>query len=333
MAVQQRIIGGGLLLAGIAVVLILIFLFTNKGVPWDEAYDQFRKDIHPRYLKAEEAGDYLALRKIAEEALEIEKGTTMPSVMQEIKSEAAKGNAEAQALQKLFESDAFAKNAQGLYALDGEWYESRTHSVLRLLKRSLSDATSSLLDARRTAKSAAGVIADLRLGSGLDLALPAAGAGGSNAVVAADAGLFAALGLPPAEVRKALAAKGGSAKANSARLVWNQADAAGTRARLAQELAGIPKLADTIERAAVALGKSEQDVKELDATKKRAAEYVKTGAAQIAAILDGPVRAAFEKDATIATVADALKQDAKLLKGFASNAPGLGQALAGNFAP
>jgi len=326
MAVQQRIIGGGLLLAGIAVVLILIFLFTNKGVPWDEAYDKFRKDIHPRYVKAEEAGDYNALRRIAEEANEVEKTTAMASVMQEVRSEAAKGNAQAQALLKLFDSNAFAKNAQDQYALDGEWYDSRTHSVLRLLKRSLADATSALLDARKAAKALSAVVADLRLGSGLELPLPAASG-------APDAAVFAVFGLKVADVQGALAAKGESAKAKSARLVWGQADASSTRARLAQELATVPAFADAMERAAVALGKSDQDVKGLDTAKKHAAQYVKSAASQLAAGLEGPAREAFEKDATIETVAEALKQDAKLLKGYAPGAPALGQALTKNFAP
>ncbi len=332
MAVQQRIIGGGLLLAGIAVVLILIFLFSNKGVPWDEAYDQFRKDIHPRYLKAEEAGDYLALGKIGEEAMALEKSTPMKSVLQEVKAEAARGDLEAQALQKLLENEAFAKNAKGLYEIDGEWHDSRIHSALRLLKRSLTDATSGVADARRAAKSVADVVANLRLGSGLEVPLPPA-APASNPVALADAPVFAVLGLSSAEVRKALAAKAEGAKANSARLVWNKPDAADNRARVAKELAEIPRLADTIERAAVALGKSEQDVKGLDAAKKRAAAYVKTAASQLAAALAGPAREAFEKDATIASLAEALMQDAKILKGYASNATGLGQALALNFAP
>jgi hypothetical protein len=332
MAVQQRIIGGGLLLAGIAVVLILIFLFTNKGVPWDEAYDQFRKDIHPRYVKAEEEGDYLALQRIAEDALKIEKGTAMPSVLQEIKAEAAKGNGQAQALQKLFESDAFTKNAQGLYAIDGGWYESRPHSALRLLKRSLGEALPALLDARRTAKTATTVLADLRLGSGLELPPPPA-APAADAVALADGALFAVFGLRAEDVTKALASKGESAKAKSARLVWNQSDASGTRARLAQEMAKIPALAETIERAAVALGKSEKDLRDLDAAKKQGAAYVKTAAAQLAAGLESAARPAFEAEATIASIAGTLMQEAKTLKAYASGTASLGQALTGGFAP
>jgi len=332
MAVQQRIIGGGLLIAGIAVVLILIFLFTNKGVPWDEAYDQFRKEIYPRYVKAEEEGDYLGLQRIAEDALKIEKGTAMPSVLQEIKAEAAKGNAQAQALQKLFESDAFAKNAQGLYAIDEGWYESRPHSALRLLKRSLGEAMPALLDARRTAKTATAVVADLRLGSGLELPLPAA-ATASDPVALADGTLFAVFGLRAEDVAKALSAKGESAKAKSARLVWNQADASGTRSRLAQEMTKIPALAETIERASVALGKSEQDLKDLDAAKKQGAAYVKTAAAQLAAGIESAARGAFEAEATIASIAATLRHEAKTLKTYASDAASLGQALAGGFKP
>ena len=332
MAVQQRIIGGGLLLAGIAVVLILIFVINTPGLSWEEAYQRFRDDLYPRYTKAEEAGDYLELRRIGEEAQKVEADTTMKSVVQEVKAEAAKGNADAQALQKLFESNAFAKNAQGLYALDGEWYESRPHSALRLLKRSLGEAMPALLDARRTAKTATTVLADLRLGSGLELPLPPA-APAADAVALADATLFAVFGLRAEDVTKALAAKGESAKAKSARLVWNQPDAAGTRARLAQEMAKIPALAEALERAAVALGKSEQDLRDIDAARKQGATYVKGAASQLAASLEGPARGTFEAEATVASVAQALMQDAKTLKAYASAAPALGQALAGSFAP
>jgi hypothetical protein len=85
----------------------------------------------------------------------------------------------------------------------------------------------------------------------------------------------------------------------------------------------------------VTLGKCEQDVKGLSPSgdgAKRAAEIVRNAAAQLASGLDPATREAFESNATIAMIADALRQDAKLLKAYASNAPGLGRALAGNFA-
>jgi hypothetical protein len=336
MAVQQRIIGGGLLLTGIAVVLILIFLFTNKGVPWDEAYAKLKKELYPRYLEAENAGDYLKMTKVAEDVKDLEKSTTMASVVKEARADAVKGDGAAQGLMKLLDGGAFEKNLQGLYSLDGGWFDDRTHAVLRLLSRSLAgEAVPSLVEVRRTAKKAQEVLDQLRLGSGLEIPTPASPTPG-NAMATADAALFAVLGLSPAEVAKALAAKGDSAKAKSARLVWNQADAAGTRQKLAESLAKLPQLADTIERAAVALGKSEQDVKGLPSSgdgAKRAAEIVRAAAAQLAAGLDPATRQAFEKDATIAMIADALRQDARLLKGYAPNAPELGPALAANFAP
>lgn len=339
MAVQQRIIGGGLLLAGIAVVLILLFLFTNKGKPWDEAYAEFKSDIYPRYLKADEAGKYLDIQAVAKDAKKLEKSTTMASVLKEVRSDAAKGNREAQGLLKLLEpigpdgADAFDRNLKGLFDLDGGWYEERSHSRLRQLRQYLGEALPALLDARRDAKALATVLDQLRLGSGMDLTLPAADPSISNPVVAADALQFLAYGLPPAAITKALAAKGQAAKANSARLVWNQPDATGTRARLAEALGRIPALADTMERAAVALGKAEQDLKGLEDAKKQAAAYVKAATAQLATALEGPARQALEQKASIALIADALKQDAKILKGYAPNAPALGKALAGAFAP
>ena len=337
MAVQQRIIGGGLLLAGIAVVLILIFLFgLNKGVPWDEAYTQLRTEIYPRYVEAREKGDYLGMQRIAEQVKDLEKNTEMASVVKQARADALK-DGQAQGLVSLFDERAFEKNIEGLYALDGGWFDDSTHRVLRLLSRSLDkDAVPALVEARRTAKRALETLEQLRLGSGLALPTPPAPTEGMNALATADAHVFAVLSLPAAEVQKALAAKGDSAKAKSARLVWNQGDSATARQTLAEALAEIPTLAETITRASVALGKCEQDVKGLDASSdgaKRAKEFVRSAAAHLASGLDPAARQAFEKDATIAMIADALRQDAKLLVGYSPNARGLGQALAKNFAP
>jgi hypothetical protein len=336
MAVQQRIIGGGLLLAGIAVVLILIFLFgVNRGTPSDEAYAKLKGEIYPRYLAAREKADYLGMQNIAEEVKDLEKDTEMAAVMTQARADALK-DAQAKGLIDLLDQDAFEKNIGGLYALEGGWFDERTHAALRLLLQSLDkEAVPALLEVRRTAKKAHEVLDQLRLGSGLELATAPAPAQGMNPMVSADAALLAVLGLPKAEVEKALAAKGDSAKAKSARLVWNQADAASARGKLAESLAKVPQLAEAIDRAAIALGKSEQDVKGLapgtDGA-KRAAEIVRTAASQLSAGLDAAARQAFEKDATIAMIADALRQDAKMLKGYAPNAPELGKALTGSFA-
>lgn len=340
MAVQQRIIGGGLLLAGVAVVLILIFVVWMPQTSWEDAHKQFMEDILPRYTKADDAADYLALRRISEEALELGQDTTLNSVKQEVKAEAVKGNAQAQALQKLFDSNAFEKNAKGLYALDGGWYDNESHATLRLLKDSLGASMPALLEVRRTARTVQEELERLRVGSGLPLPVPPAAAPGANPVAAADAALLAVLDIKPDDVRKALAAKGEGAKAKSARLVWNQAGSVDMRRKLADSMGKIPRLAESIERAAVALGKSEKDLKALppraegaDDAAKRGADYVKNAFGQLAAVLDAAARQEIEKDATIATIADALRNDAKLLKGYASNAPELGAALAGSFAP
>jgi hypothetical protein len=319
MAVQQRIIGGGLLLAGIAVVLILIFLFIDRGVSTDEAYNRFLQEIYPAYVKAEEAGDYLAMKRLAGEARALAKETTMAAVETKFLADAAAGNREADGFRRLLESGAFEKNEQGLFGLDGRWYDDRTHSALRRLKRSLEEGMAALQDARQAAKTAAAALEKLRTGSGLELALPPAAAD-SNPVVAADSALFAVLGLPAADAAKALATKGDGAKAKSARLVWNGDEAAG-RARLAQELARIPGLADAIERAAIGLAQAAADLK---GRETHADDYVRRAMTQLGAGLD-PAGGA-------AAVADTLKREAKVLKGHGLSAPSLGQALAGGFA-
>lgn len=342
MAVQQRIIGGGLLIAGIAVVLILIFLFIDRSMPYDEAYAKLRKDIYPRYVKAKQDDDYDVQRRIAEEAIEVEKATTMPSVLQEAKADAAKGEADAVELLKLLDKvdngqgesrDAFENNVAGLYSIDGRWYDLATHGALRRLQRSLDEALPALVAARKGATAVAAELENLRLGSGAGLEPPAADASIKNPVFLADATLLRVYGLPAGDVTKALAAKGQSPKATSARLVWNKPEATSARTKLAQDLRQIPRVAETIERAAVSLAQAEQDLKGRAEASKQASELLKQGARQLAAPLEGPARQAFEAAATITSVADALKQEAKLLKGYASNVPALGQALAGAFAP
>jgi len=332
MAVQQRIIGGGLLLAGIAVVLILIFLFTNRGKPWDEAYAELKSEIYPRYVKAEEAGEYLEVQRIAGEAIQLQKSTAMAAVEQAMRADAAKGDREAQALVKLLDSKAFERNVQGAFALDDGWYDSRSHFALRQLKRYLGEGVPALVDVRRDAKALSEEVEKLRLGSGMELPLAPPDPVPANPVAAADALLFLSFGLRPPDVAKALSVKGASSKAKSARLVWNQPDGTAARARLQEALAKLPALADTIERAAVALGKAERDLQDREEARRPASELVRIATGQIAAVLEGPARQAFEQNPGISAIADVLKQDAKLLKGYSSNAPALGKALSGAFA-
>ncbi|MCK6460754.1 MAG: hypothetical protein L6Q95_12785 [Planctomycetes bacterium] len=320
MAVQQRIIGGGLLLAGIAVVLILIFLFSNRGMDPAEAYSRLKDEIYPAYVKADEAGDYVKLQDLAKEAKGIEADTAMAAVLKEANAAAAAGDREARGLLKLLEPtgqggvDAFDQNLKGLFELDGGWYESRSHTALRLLKRCLLATLDSL-----------------RAGSGLEIPLPEADATAKHPVAAADAALFRAFALPPAEVQKALKTKGAGAKANSARLVWNQADATDDRARLSAALEKIPRIADAMERAAVALGKAEQDLKGREDARRQVQQYLKLASDQLAAALDAPARPPGEFP--IAEIAAALMQEARILKATGTNAPDLGKALAQAFAP
>jgi hypothetical protein len=335
MPVQQRIIGGGLLLAGIAVVLILIFLFNTPGMDAAEAYGKLRNEIYPAYVKADQEGDYTKLRALAEEAKGIEKNTTMAAVLKEMRAAAAGGDRDAQGLLKLFEpggtsGSAFDQNRNDLYELDGGWYDSRSHTALRQLKRCLDDAVPAIVEARRAAKSLQATLEQLRLGSGLEIPLPEADKIAKHPVAAADALQFRVFGLKPLDVTQALKTKGAGAKANSARLVWNQQDASDDRRRLADELAKLPRNADAMERAAVALGKAADDLEGREDARKQAQQYLKNASNQLAAALDAAARP--EGDFKIPEIAEALMQEAKVLKPLAVNAPDLGKALAGGFA-
>jgi hypothetical protein len=337
MALQQRIVGGGLLMAGIAVVLILIFLFSNKGMPFDEAYGELRNKIFPAYEKADEDGDYLKLQALAKEVSSIKSKAPMTAVLKEVRADAARGDRTAIGLQKLLEprgtdgKDAFDKNLEGLYELDGGWYEARSHTALRLLKRCLDDAMPALTETRRMGKALATTLDSLRTGSGLEIALPAVDAP-TSPVAAADARLFAAFGLRPDDIRTALTTKGAGSPANSARLVWNKPDASDDRKRLAEAMAKIPTLASTIERSAVALGKAQQDLQGKEDATKEAGTLIKAAGQQLATSLDGQARTAFEQGLGVPAIAETLMQEAKLLKRYATNAPDVGKALQGSFA-
>ncbi|HEX5137686.1 MAG TPA: hypothetical protein VFY93_11975 [Planctomycetota bacterium] len=331
MAVQQRIIGGGLLLVGITIALILIFLFHDRPMDPAEAYGKLKNEVYPAYLKAEDAGDYVKMQAVAEDAEALMGKTAMAAVLQEMRADAARGDREARGLLKLLEpQDVFERNIAGQFGLDGGWYDSRSHATLRLLKKSLDEAAPGLIDARRAAKTLAATFEQLRLGSGLEIPLPAADASAKDPVAAADAQDFRVFAVPPADVKKALATKGAGAKANSARLVWNQNDATDDRARLAEQLARLPRIADSIERAAVALGKVDKDLKGLADATKQAQQYLKTASDQLHAAVDGPARP--ESAFSIPGIIEALRQEARTLKACAGNGSDLGAALSQGFA-
>jgi hypothetical protein len=331
MAVQQRIIGGGLLIAGIAVVLILIFLFSDQGISTDEAYQRLLKEIYPEYAKAGEAGEYLAQKRLAEEAKSVEADTAMAALKKKITAEAAAGNRDAQGLQKLLEADAFSKNLEGLYELDGRWYRDTDHDALRRLGQALAEGVPALTDSRRAAKQVSTTLDQLRLGSGLPVEAPAAEAP-AHPVAAADAELFRAYGVRPAEVAKALATKGEGAKAKSARLVWNNADGVATRARLASEIEKLPGRAETIGRAAINLSVVAPKVAAANGAQAHVKEMLTRATSHLGAALEPAAREEFQAEATVASLTDQLRQEAKALDAHKTNANALAKALTGGFA-
>jgi len=339
MAVQQRIIGGGLLLVGISIVLILIFLFSDRGVPADEAYDRLMTRIYPAYAEAAAKDDYLAMRRIAEEVHALAADTPMVAVKKLVMSSAAGGNREALALQKLLENDAFEKNLQGLYDLDGRWLDDRTHAALSRLQRALDEGLPALANLRKLAKSTSETLDKLRLGSGLEVPLPDPGnatqVAGANPVLKSDALLFRVFALPVEDVKKALATEGEGAKAKSARLVWNAADATDTRARLAKELAAVPAAAQAIERAAGSLGPAQEAVRSREDARPAAEDLMRRATANLLAGLDDATKQAFEAEAgrlaTAREIADLLLKESRMLKEWAPLAPALGTALEAGF--
>ena len=72
MAAQERIIGGGFLIFGVAIVLILLYIFAWSGVGSQEAYEQIAGELFPAYLDSEKRGEYLEMKGHARDILAVE---------------------------------------------------------------------------------------------------------------------------------------------------------------------------------------------------------------------------------------------------------------------
>ena len=290
MASEQRIIGAGMLLTGIAVVLILIYFFAFGGTSAQDAHEELVQKIYPAYKKAKAGGDYLAQRRQAEAALALLDDAGQTAVLTRIKADASSGDREALALQKLIEDGVLERNTKDEFKFARGWYSSSEHRALSGLEKSV-ESLKTVRRVREIARETAGALGQIALGGGAVIELPEAKASdGFGPSTAADAESFRVFGVSTAAVEALLQSPVPPAgRARSARLRWNQSR--GDTA-LADEVASLPLKADELRAAAAQLQAYGQTLggKAKDAVDR----LVKTGLAHAAAGLEGEARQAFE---------------------------------------
>ena len=136
---QERVIGGGLLFFGIAVVLLLVYFFGFKGGPTTaETREQLFSDLFPGYEKALERGEYAKARDRATEINEILTGTDSGPLKQAILGEATT-NLQYKRFNRLMGKGTFGKNVDNLWEFDGKWYAPATCRDLGALKHTVDD--------------------------------------------------------------------------------------------------------------------------------------------------------------------------------------------------
>ncbi|MHC4549223.1 MAG: hypothetical protein ACYTEZ_10640 [Planctomycetota bacterium] len=339
MPVEQRIIGGGLLFVGIAIVLILIFLFTLGGPSAREAYEQIVSELYPNYVAAQNEGDYLGMQRTAERILKLLDEADRTAVVKLIRAEATTDR-ELRRLQERLEDGTFGNNVEGRYGFDGDWFEERTHRALQRLHKALTEDLKALREIRVTAREARQALAEARLGSGRPLEQPPprtvpTDSIDPNPVYAGDAALYCAFGVAGVELEKALETKGAGAKARSARLRWNAVSPT-VRSRLATAVESIPERAETLGRIAAEIERSLRVVAGDPTAAGKVELLLGKAAVLVGSGLDAPHREAFQANrarfASGSVIVTLLQNEAAMLHPYLATVRGLGQALGKKFA-
>ena len=339
MPAEQRIIGGGLLMVGVAIVLVLIFLFTQERTNAPEAYEEIISKHWPAYQRARKKDDYQGMQKAAAEILRVLDEADQVAVVKLIKADATTDR-EIRQLEKLIEEGGLEKNVDGYFELEGEWYVEKSHRALRQLAEAVGGVRA-LKEIRTAARETRAAIAEISLGSGLPLEPGAARSVprddiDKNPVYANDAGLYRVLGTEAAAVTKALQTKGGTAKARSARLRWNARGNDGARARLAEAVKAIAGKAEGLKRTATTIGHAAGNLAgDADATRKGDAllgKAVVLLGSGLAAEHSAVFKQNKEKFRTVSALGKVLQNEARMLEPYVTTAPGLGTALGNKFA-
>ncbi|MCZ6787384.1 MAG: hypothetical protein O7E54_09495 [Planctomycetota bacterium] len=321
---QERVIGGGLLFLGIAIVLLLIYFFGFKGGPTTaEAKEQLFSDLFPSYETALERREYSKARKLAGEINNILTRTGSGPLKETILGEATT-NPQYKRFNRLMGKGTFGKNVDNLWDFDGKWYEPATCRDLQALRHTVDDLIAgSMRDVRDAAKELAAAIEEARIGSQKPLTLPPTklpdGALPPTEVAARQ---FAPFGLPAKELRAALQTKDtGGGKARSARLRW---DRDVVKSPLGSNLEKIAKHSAALREAAVDVPRLERALAERPKAKQRVAFYLKRAALALAPETEPTKRNSYENGSSIATL---LMQYHKILEAKLGGLPELSQAV------
>ncbi len=321
---QERVIGGGLLFFGIAVVLLLIYFFGFKSGPTPaETREHLFSDLYPSYEKALERGEYGKAREAATEIDEILNRTGSGPLKQAILGEATT-NPQYKRFNRLMANGTFQKNVDNLWEFDEKWYAPAVCRDLQDLKHAVNDlAVKSLREVRDAAKGLSVAIEEARIGSQKPLTLPPTKLPDGALPPTEVAGRqFAVFGLPAKELRAALKTKDtGGGKARSARLRWNR-DV--VKSPLGSELEQIGQHSAALREAAVEIPRLEKALASLPKAKERLAYYLKRAALALAPDTEPTKRSAYENSSSIATL---LMQYHKILEAKLSGMTELTQAL------
>ncbi len=316
MPAEQRIIGGGLLLTGVAVVLILLYFFAFGGASAKDAYDTLVSDIHPAYQKAREQRDYLTQRRQASAAIDLLKDAGETAVLKHLAADASSGDKMAQTLQALIKDDVFKNNADGKYKFNDAWFTDTEHRALSGLDAAISELKE-LRTIRITARETADAIAAIGVGSGMTIELPPAKTnGGVGPTATLDAEAYRVFSVSTDAIKAALDTPVPPAgRAKTARIRWNKSRAASS---LGKDVAALPERADALSSAAASIQAYGQTLRSQTATATAVAALLKTGLSHAAAGLSPEARRAFDagRDTldSIVKLADYARGQAALVK-------------------
>jgi hypothetical protein len=338
MPAEQRIIGGGLLIVGVAVVLILIFLFSQGGMSAREAHDKLMDEIFPAWLEAEEDGDYIGLKRDAEEALAVLDEGGRNGIIKFLQG--APGNKTAQRLLGIIKDEGFEKNAKGLFEFEGDWYRDSSHRALVRLREAV-EGVKALREVREIAVSARAAVELARAGSGMAVPLAAAkpvpkddvSIVDPNPVYVHDVELYRVFGVKGGDVEKALATPDpGAGKARTARLRWNKDIAP---SNVGERVASIPERAAALLRVSTDVLRSTRELADDKDAAKKLASYLDTAAGMVGAGLAGEPKTAFtenrEKFQDGAAIAAVLKRESEMLGAYRATVREFGASLAKTF--
>lgn len=340
MAAEQRIIGGGLLLVGVGIALLLYFLFSGGGPTPEEAKRRLTEEIWPKREKAEKEGDYLAMQRAAQEAVDLLRKAGSSSVRNYFES-LGLADRSSQRLAEALRNGEFEKNAQGLFAFEGRWVPDNAHRGLKRIAETIEGRLVALRRVRETANELRRAFDEVREGSGLPLPLPEAkGAANDeppfanpNPVYDNDRELFRAFGLPAKELEAAFATPDPKGRSTSARLRWNQNS---SLAALADKVAELRSQAQAIELAAGDLDSTVRQVAAIPEASEALAAQMRRAADALAAGLDAAPRAEFDRQRATFEKAEnltkAMRRVAEYLQPYALPSQDLAAALRKRFA-